>query len=252
MIVAAHQPNLLPWLGWLDKLARSDRFVLLDGVQLNRRSVTHRVRILVAGEARWWSLPVVHTGSQEVAIKDAVVRLDPSQARRLRESLRHAYGRAPGFARLGAPLLDALPGPGDVRLLELNLALLRPLLRAYGLPEARLVLQSSLDAAGAKSALMANLARAAGGTTYLSGGFPPGHPRSAGTAGDYNDPADFARLGLALRYQAYAPKPYTQPTAAFVPGLSAVDAFMWAPDEAEALLAARARPATATPADGIG
>jgi hypothetical protein len=29
-VVAIHQPNFLPWLGFFDKLARADVFVLLD------------------------------------------------------------------------------------------------------------------------------------------------------------------------------------------------------------------------------
>ena len=35
-IVAIHQPNFLPWLGYFDKLARADVFVLLDSVQFPR------------------------------------------------------------------------------------------------------------------------------------------------------------------------------------------------------------------------
>ena len=38
MLVACHQPNFLPWLGFFAKLARSDRFVLLDDVQFPRTS----------------------------------------------------------------------------------------------------------------------------------------------------------------------------------------------------------------------
>ena len=33
MIVAAHQPSFLPWLGYLDKLARCDVFVVMDDLQ---------------------------------------------------------------------------------------------------------------------------------------------------------------------------------------------------------------------------
>ena len=38
MRVAIHQPNFLPWLGWFDKLARADVFVLLDSTQFPRTS----------------------------------------------------------------------------------------------------------------------------------------------------------------------------------------------------------------------
>ena len=36
-VVAIHQPNFLPWLGWFDKLARADVMVLLDDVQFPKK-----------------------------------------------------------------------------------------------------------------------------------------------------------------------------------------------------------------------
>ena len=36
MIVSIHQPNYLPWLGYFDKIKRSDLFVIFDDVQFPR------------------------------------------------------------------------------------------------------------------------------------------------------------------------------------------------------------------------
>ena len=36
MIVSIHQPNYLPWLGFFDKIKRSDLFVIFDDVQFPR------------------------------------------------------------------------------------------------------------------------------------------------------------------------------------------------------------------------
>ena len=36
-ILATHQPQYLPWLGFFDKLDRADVFVLLDNVQFKTR-----------------------------------------------------------------------------------------------------------------------------------------------------------------------------------------------------------------------
>ena len=35
-ILAAHQPQYLPWLGFFDKIAQADVFVLLDNVQFKK------------------------------------------------------------------------------------------------------------------------------------------------------------------------------------------------------------------------
>jgi hypothetical protein len=61
-VVAIHQPNFLPWLGFFDKLARADVFVLLNSVQFPRTSKgtwINRVKLLVGGEARWATVPIV-------------------------------------------------------------------------------------------------------------------------------------------------------------------------------------------------
>ena len=39
MLVAIHQPLYFPWLGYLDRMARSDLFVVLDHVQFERRAL---------------------------------------------------------------------------------------------------------------------------------------------------------------------------------------------------------------------
>lgn len=42
MIVSIHQPNYFPWLGLLDKISKTDTFVLLDSVPLNDSAFQNR------------------------------------------------------------------------------------------------------------------------------------------------------------------------------------------------------------------
>jgi len=37
MIIAIHQPQYLPWIGYFDKIDRSDVFVLLGNVQYKKK-----------------------------------------------------------------------------------------------------------------------------------------------------------------------------------------------------------------------
>ena len=60
MLVAIHQPNFLPWLGYFDKIARADRFVILDSVplQLTGGNYTNRVKMIVSGKPAWITMPL--------------------------------------------------------------------------------------------------------------------------------------------------------------------------------------------------
>ena len=60
MIVSIHQPNYLPWLGFFDKIKRSDLFVIFDDVQFPRgkKHFGHRNQIKTPNGAKWLSVPI--------------------------------------------------------------------------------------------------------------------------------------------------------------------------------------------------
>src|SRR5205085_4263182 len=53
MLVAIHQPHYVPWLGYLDRMARADVFIVLDHVQFERRNYQNRTMIRLEDESRW-------------------------------------------------------------------------------------------------------------------------------------------------------------------------------------------------------
>ena len=44
-VVSAHQPAFLPWLGYLEKIALSDVFIIMDIAKFRKRSFMHRNKI---------------------------------------------------------------------------------------------------------------------------------------------------------------------------------------------------------------
>ncbi len=94
-IVAIHQPNYLPWLGYFAKMARADVFVFLDDVQFSKQSYINRVQILRDdGCSRWLTVPV------HVSLGQAINEVRPAKAGWARahlDTLRGAYKAAPAF-----------------------------------------------------------------------------------------------------------------------------------------------------------
>src|SRR4051812_29145970 len=100
MVIAIHQPHFIAWLGYLHRMAQVDCFVLLDHVQFERRNYQNRTRILMNGEARWMSVPVVqHSQLERIVDKEIDNRVEGSRhwGRIHGSTLQHAYGQAPYF-----------------------------------------------------------------------------------------------------------------------------------------------------------
>jgi hypothetical protein len=216
MIVAIHQPHFLPWLGYLQRMAEADLFVLLDHVQFERRNYQNRTRIRINGEARWLTVPVIQH-SQKERIVDKQVDNRDTGARAWgachAATLRHAYRQAPYLGRY-APALQRLLEARWERLVEINQAGLDLLREAFGI-HTPLVRSSELAVEGAKGGLILNLCRALGADTLLAG---------LGGSRGYLDLEAFARCGVRVVYQQFRHPQYPQcGDAPFLPGLSSLD-----------------------------
>jgi hypothetical protein len=217
-VVAIHQPNFLPWLGFFDKLAHSDVFVLLDSVQFPRTSKgtwINRVKLLVGGEARWATVPIVRSDGSILAIAD--VRIDDSRPWRtkLARTIELNYRRAAAFEE-AFPLVAELLATTEERIAAFNERNVRRLAAALGLDTGKIVRSSDLEVEGQSTELLIELTLAVGGTAYMPGA----------DAYRYQEDEKFAARGVELAPQAFVHPTYRQAVEHFVPGLSVVDALM--------------------------
>jgi hypothetical protein len=73
LIVAVHQPQYLPWIGYFDKMRRADVFCYLDDVQYKKNEWQNRNRIKTAQDWQWLTVPVRYRFPEK--IKTTAVRL---------------------------------------------------------------------------------------------------------------------------------------------------------------------------------
>jgi hypothetical protein len=212
MIVAVHQPNYFPWLGYFRKIATADVFVFLDDVQFSKNSYINRVQIAGPTAPRWLTIPVsVHLGMRIDQVKPA--RADWRAAHL--SSLHNAYRDAACFHAVWRDVEAIYAQADGENLAAINQTLVQAVARHVGLA-CQFSVSSSFglgDVAG-DTRLAALVAAIDPNGTYLSG---------KGGA-KYQDPATFGNAGLSFRYSDFDHPVYGQGRDPFQPGLSVLDA----------------------------
>ena len=218
MIVAIHQPNFFPWLGYFDRMIRSDLFVLLDHVQFERRNYQNRAMIRLEDESKWLTVPVVQVSQKERIIEKTVDNpLDLSGSRwwgpNHFNTLRYAYRKAPHFERYAPRLREILESRWD-KLVDLNLACLDFMREALQI-ETPTMRSSVMQVQGQRSGLLLDICRSVGATAFLGG---------MGGSREYLDKEAFAAAGMGVVWQDFSHPAYPQcGTAPFTKGLSSLD-----------------------------
>jgi len=220
MIVSIMQPAYLPWLGYFDRLLRSDLHIVLNNVPLgtsNRNNFITRNRIRRTqgqSDPTWLTVPVA-AGQHRTRIDEVALAETAIWPGRHADTLWHAYARAAWSSEVRelATLIRSIAGTAAHRGLAPVLQHTTSWLRERLGIATPTVLASALEVQGAKSDLILALCKQVGATTYLSGPF----------GRDYLDREAFAGAGIALSFHDYAHPIYSQNGQTFLPYLSVVD-----------------------------
>jgi len=237
MLVAIHQPTFFPWLGYLDRMAEADLFVILDHVQFERRNYQNRTMIRLEDESRWLTVPVVQL-SQKEKIIDKMVDNPPSTddnrwwGPNSFNTLKYAYRKAAFFDTYAAELRDMFHARWD-KLVDLDMATLE-FLRKHLDITTPMVKSSTLAPDGQRSELLLDICQRVGASAFLGG---------MGGSRTYLNQAAFDDARMGVKWQEFKHPTYTQQgTAPFIKGLSALDLlFNCGPKSAEILRSAGAR-----------
>jgi hypothetical protein len=208
-VVAIHQPNYAPWIGYFVKMAAADIFVLLDDVQFSKGSWTNRTKVLGPSGPAYLTVPLKDPAFK--SIRDLETADDRWPEAHLRK-LRSYYSGSPGL-----PIVDSLfevVGSEERRsLVGANIGLIERVRSLLGIKN-RMVRSSELAVSETDPVeRLIGICRSLGGHTYLSG---------RGGA-SYNDPSRFAAAGTGLVYLGFDHPAYQQGREPFTPGLSILD-----------------------------
>lgn len=230
--VAIHQPHYLSWLGLLDKIDRSDRFVILDTVQFERRGWQNRNYVAGRDKSVLLTVPVAQGNRHDRILDKAIDNTQEWRLKHYRALAEHCYRRAPYWSDYRNEIAHLYETDWD-NLADLATATIRMLMRGFGISTPLLLASELGDFPGRKSELLAQICAKTGADILLSGD----------GAKDYLDPGTLRRYGIGIEWQDFRHPVYPQHTrgaAGFVPRLSAIDLLLNAgPDALRVLRQAR-------------
>jgi hypothetical protein len=234
-VVACHQPNFLPWLGYFAKIFHADVFFLLDDVQFTqghgKHNWTTRVRILTQSGPHWLSVPVKRTGRGRQLINQ--VEINTADKRWLRKTLltlEQSYKKTEYFEQYYGGLKEILAERHEL-IAELNIKLVMWLINILGI-QVETHRSSDFSVTTTSNQRLIDLTTSVGGQVYLSGD----------GADDYQLEGEFRKNDVILQRIGFQHPVYDQShSSEFIPGLSVMDALFNVGAEATHNLLANSR-----------
>ena len=211
MILTAHQPSYLPWLGYFHKIALSDLFCVFDVAQYQTNDFNNRNRIKTNTGPMWLSVPVLSKNHFHLRLADAEV-INRGWNRKHWRSILLAYQWAPYFADYAPELEEIILHRTFTRLTDLNTEMLRMFLRWLDI-NVPIVFATDYDLQGKKSDLVLDMCLKLKASTYIFGAL----------GRDYADVAAFRAAGVEPYFQDYKHPEYRQLNGPFVPYMSIID-----------------------------
>ncbi len=166
MIVAVHQPQYLPWLGYFDKIRIADVFCYLDNVQYKKNEWQNRNRIKTAQNWQWLTVPVRYRFPQK--INEVEINNSVNWKKKHLQALITNYSKAPYFKDYITPLEDVFTKDWEL-LSEFNIGLLERLREFLNLHDKPAIPASSMVLRDDPTERLIDICKAVGADTYLAG-----------------------------------------------------------------------------------
>lgn len=211
MIITAHQPNYLPWLGLFHKTSLADTICILDSVQFSKGDFINRNKIKVAHGDAWLTIPIKSKGSSRKSINEIECTNDNWKKSHL-ALIGASYRDAQYFDTYWESFSNMLHEIDTHLISNINIALLQFLLSILGI-EIELVRSSKLEINKKKSDFLVEMCQKLNSNIYISGYY----------GRNYLEKEKFSEAGIEVRIQKYKHPIYNQQFGDFKADLSIVD-----------------------------
>jgi len=210
------QPYLFPYIGYFQLAASVDKFVFYDDVNFIKHGWINRNRLCLNGAVRYFTIPL-SGASPFLKIRQIDVQPGALWKKKMLESVRHSYSKAPYF-KAANDLLQATLDSGESSIAAIARTSVRTVCAYAGL-DTQFIESSAIygndELSGAQRVL--DICKREQASDYFN---PPGGRAL------YSEEA-FSAAGVNLHFVDPCLHAYRQFAGEFQPGLSILDALMF-------------------------
>lgn len=211
MILTAHQPVYLPWLGLFHKICLADMYCIFDIAQYQTKDFNNRNKIKTNSGDLWLTVPVESKDHFQKKVCDIKI-INNGWNKKQFKSIYLAYKKAEFFEQYIGGLEHILMQNHYVFLSDICFDILKYMLKAFQI-DIPIVKASDYNFTGYKSDLVLDMCVQLGAKKYVFG-----------TLGkDYADELSFKEKGIDIYFQDYKHPEYKQLHGNFLPYMSAID-----------------------------
>lgn len=228
-IVSIHQPEHLCWLGILDKISKSDEFVIMDDVNFRKNYFQNRNKIRTPQGWQWLTVPVEKHNHK--SIKDIKISYDSNWQKNYLKSIEFNYKFAPYFSRY-YPIIEQSINSKFEYLVNLNFHLLNFILTEFEInTPIKTMSQLGIINADNGSDKVLEICKKTNADIYLSGSFGK----------DYLKIDKFKQNNIEIIYHRFFHPYYKQTFKGFEVGMSAIDLLFNYGDRVKDILKAKGK-----------
>ena len=211
MILTAHQPVYLPWLGLFHKIALAETFVYFDQVQYLPKDWMNRNKIRTKSGSIWLTVPVLRKGYRDLKTSEIEINNSIDWQKKHLRSISLNYKKSPYFENY-IPFFEDVYSRKWKFLGELNEYMLKWFLDELGI-KVNFLNANDFKFQGEKSSLILNMCKELNASTYIFGVLGK----------DYADVQEFEKNNIRLIFQNYNHPKYSQLYREFISHMSVID-----------------------------
>lgn len=214
MKVTIHQPTYWPWLGLLDKISKSELFVILDSVNVSKGSFQYRNKFLCQNNSKFITLPVnVKSNTKFI---DLTFKNDNWRNHQL-EFIRNYYNKSRYYETIFPLVKSAYVDFSGKSANDFIIHTMKKSLEWFGI-KVKIIQSSELNIIASKGELVHKICNSLNASTYISGI----GAKEYMTDSDY---LNFKKSKINIDWQSFKHPVYNQSnnTNEFIDGLSCLD-----------------------------